>query len=300
MDAIAALRAFNRFYTSRVGALDARFLDTNLSLVEARLLYEVATRGTVLASTLVAELGIDPGFVSRIVRRLSTAGLIERGQGDDARRRPISLTTAGRAAFAVIDRRQYDRVAAHVAHLGKTEADRLTAALATVRGLLAPDAPVEVRAFGLGDMAAIVAAQADYYHRQHGWSRPMEALLLDVTGNFLRDHVPGRSQCWVAERAGTPVGSVFCFDAGGGTAQLRLMYVDSCVRGLGVGRRLAERCVAFAREAGYHDMMLWTHSILLPARALYSSLGFILESVEEHDEFGEPVQGEIWRLPLAH
>ena len=300
MDAIAALRAFNRFYTSRVGALDARFLDTDLSLVEARLLYEVATRGTVLASTLVAELGIDAGFVSRIVRRLSAAGLIERGQGEDARRRPITLTSEGHAAFELIDRRQHERVAAHVEHLGETEAARLTAALTIVRGLLAPDAPVDIREFGPGDMAAIVAAQADYYLRQYGWSRGMEALLLDVTGSFLHNFTEGRTQCWIAERAGTPVGSVFCFDAGGGTAQLRLMYVDSCVRGLGVGRQLAERCVAFARTAGYRDMILWTHTVLVPARALYASLGFVLESSEVHEEFGEPVHGEMWRMPLTH
>ncbi len=300
MTAISALRAFNRFYTSQVGALDARFLDSDLSLVEARVLYEVATRGTVLASMLVAELGFDAGFVSRIVRRLSAAGLIERSHGEDGRRRPITLTAAGASAFAVIDRRQYDRVAAHVGHLGDTEGARLTAALTTVRALLAPDAPVEIRTFRPGDMAAVVAAQADYYDRTHRWSHGMEALLLEITGAFLRSHVPGRSQCWIAERAGSPVGSVFCFDADGGTAQLRLMYVDSCVRGLGLGRRLAEACVGFARDAGYRDMILWTHSVLLPARALYASLGFVHESTEMHEEFGKPEQGETWRLVLAH
>ncbi len=301
-DAIAALRAFNRFYTSRVGALDARFLGTDLSLVEARVLYEVATRGTALASTLVAELGIDPGFVSRIVRRLSAQGLIERGQGADARHRPITLTAAGEAAFAEMDRRQYDRVADNLAHLDDGNARRLMAALATVRALLAPAvaAPVGIRPFRPGDMAVIVAAQSDYYARQHGWAREMEALLLDVTGEFLRTHVAGRTECWIAERDGVPVGSVFCFDAGGGTAQLRLMYVDESVRGLGVGRQLAERCVGFARDAGYRDIILWTHTVLTAARTLYASIGFRLESVEMHEEFGEPVQGEIWRMPLAH
>ena len=158
---------------------------------------------------------------------------------------------------------------------------------------------VEIREFRYGDMGAIVTAQTRYYAAAEGWSGGMEALLLEVTSEFLRRHVPGRSNCWIAERGGEPVGSIFCFDAGDGVAQLRLTYVDSAVRGLGVGRDLVARCVDFARAGGYRELMLWTHSNLLPARALYANAGFVLTSTEDHHEFGVPVHGETWVLPLA-
>ncbi len=158
---------------------------------------------------------------------------------------------------------------------------------------------VDIREFRYGDMGAIVTAQSRYYADAEGWSGGMELLLLETTAVFLRDHEPGRSNCWIAESAGAAVGSVFCFDIGDGVAQLRLMYADPAVRGQGVGRRLIERCVAFARDAGFREMMLWTHSVLIPARALYASAGFVLRDVAVHEEFGVPVHGETWVLDLA-
>ncbi len=158
---------------------------------------------------------------------------------------------------------------------------------------------VTIREFRYGDMGAIVTAQTRYYAAAEGWSGGMEALLLEVTGEFVRRHVAGRSNCWIAERGGEPVASIFCFDAGEGVAQLRLMYVDSAVRGLGVGRELIARCVDFARASGYRKLMLWTHSNLLTARALYAKAGFVLTATEDHHEFGVAVHGETWVLPLA-
>ena len=158
---------------------------------------------------------------------------------------------------------------------------------------------VTIREFRYGDMGPIVTAQARYYAAAEGWSGGMEALLLEVTAAFVRGHVPGRSNCLIAERGGKPIGSIFCFDAGGGVAQLRLMYVDTAVRGLGIGRDLVARCVDFARAAGYRELMLWTHSNLLPARALYAKVGFVLTDAAVHEEFGVPVHGETWVLQLA-
>ncbi len=158
---------------------------------------------------------------------------------------------------------------------------------------------VTIREFRYGDMGPIVTAQAAYYAAAQGWAGGMEVLLLDTAAAFLRGHVPGRSNCWIAEADGKPVGSVFCFDIGDGVAQLRLMYADPAVRGLGVGRALIESCVMFARQAGYREMMLWTHSVLIPARALYASAGFALRDTAVHDEFGVPVQGETWVLDLT-
>lgn len=157
---------------------------------------------------------------------------------------------------------------------------------------------ITIREFRYGDMGAIVTAQSRYYAAAEGWSGGMELLLLDTTAAFLRAHVPGRSNCWIAEAGDQPVGSVFCFDIGDGVAQLRLMYADPSVRGQGVGRGLIDRCVAFARDAGYREIMLWTHSVLLPARALYASAGFVLRDTAVHEEFGVPVHGETWVLNL--
>lgn len=155
-----------------------------------------------------------------------------------------------------------------------------------------------IRDFRYGDMGAIVTAQADYYAREFGWRGDMERLLLEVTHDFLRDHAPGRSNCWIAEVDGTPAGSIFCVDAGAGVAKLRLLYLDDRARGHGLGAALVGACVDFARAAGYRRLTLWTHSVLLPARKLYAAAGFTITATATHDDFGVPVPGETWDLPL--
>ena len=156
-----------------------------------------------------------------------------------------------------------------------------------------------IRDFRPADMAAIVTAQRDYYGAIHEWHGAMEPLLIETTANFVRDHVSGRTNCWIAERNGTMIGTIFCCDAGDGVAQLRLLYVDATARGLGVGAELVRRCVDFARAAGYREIMLWTHSVLLPARRLYAAAGFRITETAVHDTFGKPEPGETWRLALA-
>lgn len=298
-EAITALRAFNRFYTRFAGALDAHYMDSELSLAEARLLYEIANRPAPLAAELQAELGLDAGYVSRILRRFQAKGWIARGRGEDARRRPISLTPAGRACFAALDERARAEVAARLETLSGGDRDTLVAALAAVTGLLSgAEAPWRIRAFRTGDLYAIAARQSVLYE-PYGWKRPMEVLQGEVTTAFLKGFKPGREQCWVAERAGMMAGAVLLVDAGGNVGQLRLLHVEPWARGLGIGSALVAECVKFAREAGYAKMRLWTHTILASARRIYEAEGFEIVETAMHDEFGEPVQGETWELVFA-
>lgn len=298
-DTVAALRAFNRFHTRFAGALDAHYMASDLSLVEARLLYEIAQREAPLAAGLGAELGLDAGYVSRILRRFEVKGWIERGRAADARRRPISLTQAGRAAFDALDERTRSEVAERVAGLGAADRETLVAALGAVTGLLGGGAaPWHIRTFRTGDLAMIAARQSILYEA-YGWGRPMEILQAEITTAFLRDFKPEREQCWVAERAGLMAGSVLIVDAAGDVGQLRLLYVEPWARGLGIGQALVAECVKFARNAGYRTIRLWTHSILLSARRIYQGAGFRVVSTEVHDGFGRPERGETWELDLG-
>ncbi len=298
-EAVVALRAFNRFYTRFVGALDAHYLDSDLTLVEARLLYEIANRPAPLAAELQAELGLDAGYVSRLLRRFQAKGWIVRGRGEDARRRPIALTDGGRAAFAALDERSRAGVEASIEALTPADRDTLVAALGAVHGLLAGKAvPWSIRTFRAGDLLILAARQSILYEA-YGWGRPMEVLQGEVVTAFLRDFKPGREQCWIAERAGLMAGSILLVDAGEDVGQLRLLYVEPWARGLGIGNALVDECVRFGREAGYRKIRLWTHTVLESARRIYEASGFRIVSVEVHDEFGKPEQGETWELKLG-
>ena len=297
-DAIAALRAFNRFHTRLVGALDAHYLDSDLTLAEARLLYEVANRREVLAAELQAELGLDAGYVSRILRRFESEGWISRSRGSDARRRPIALTEAGRRKFEALDRESRARTGALIEKLPSVDRETLVRALDAVRLLLGhEEAPFHIRSFRPGDLAAIASRQSILY-ADYGWGRPMEILQGEVTTAFLRDFKRDREQCWIAERAGQMAGAILLVDAGEGVGQLRLLHVEPWARGLGIGRALVDECVRFARQAGYRKVRLWTHTILTSARRIYEAAGFRIVATEVHDEFGKPEQGETWELDL--
>jgi DNA-binding MarR family transcriptional regulator/GNAT superfamily N-acetyltransferase len=298
---LTSLRAFNRFYTHFSGALDARFLGGPLTLAEARMLYEIATREGPVAVDLQQALGLDAGYASRILRKFESEGWIERGRGADARRRPIALTSAGREAFADLDRRQRGVLEARIETIPEIDQRALVTALDTARGLLSHQAKggYTVRTFGTGDMGMITARQAILYNESNDWGAPMEVLLGDVTSRFLRDYRAGRDQCWVAESGGVMAGSVFVVDAGDGVAQLRLLYVEPWARGMGIGGDLVGRCVIFAREAGYKTLRLWTHTVLESARRIYAGAGMEIVKTEVHHEFGRPEQGEIWEMALT-
>jgi DNA-binding MarR family transcriptional regulator/ribosomal protein S18 acetylase RimI-like enzyme len=297
-DAIAAVRAFNRFYTRFAGVLDAHYMESDLSLAEARLLYEIVHREAPHASELQAALGLDAGYVSRMLRRLQARGLIARGRGSDARRRPIALLPAGRDAFAGLDARARAAVASRVEALGEGDRATLTEALAAVTGLLGGGGALwRIRTFRTGDLATIAARQSILYE-PYGWNPAMEILQGEIVTAFLRDFKPGREQCWVAERAGMMAGAVLLADAGGNVGQLRLLHVEPWARGLGIGSALVGACVAFAREAGYGLVRLWTHSVLASARRIYEGAGFRIVATEVHDGFGKPEQSETWELAL--
>lgn len=298
-DAVTVLRAFNRFHTRYAGALDAHYMDSDLSLAEARLLYEIANRPAPLAAELQAELGLDAGYVSRILRRFQAKGWISRSRGEDGRRRPIALTQAGRAKFSALDERTRRQVAERVEALPPADQATLVEALRAVQALLGgAEAPWTIRTFQIGDLAALASRQSILYE-SFGWGRPMELLQSEITTAFLRDFKPAREQCWIAERAGLMAGSVLIVDAGAGIAQLRLLYVEPWARGLGIGQALVSECVAFARAAGYARIRLWTHSVLLSARRIYEGADFQIVSTEVHDGFGKPEQGETWELELT-
>jgi len=298
-EAVAAMRAFNRFYTRFVGALDAHYMDSGLSLAEARLLYEIANRAEPLAAELQAELGLDAGYVSRLLRRFQLKGWIVRSRGADARARPIALTEAGQAAFAALDARTRAEVEARLAPLGSADRETLEGALETVTALLSgQQAPWRIRTFRAGDLALIASRQSILYE-SYGWGLPMEILQGEVTTAFLRDFKPGREQCWVAEQAGTMAGAVLLVDGGDGVGQLRLLHVEPWARGRGIGAALVAECVKFAREAGYAKIRLWTHTVLASARRIYEAQGFRIVATEVHDAFGKPEQGETWELALT-
>jgi len=297
-EAVAAVRAFTRFYTRFVGALDAHYLDSDLSLAEARLLYEIANRAAPLAAELQAELGLDAGYVSRILRRFQAGGWILRGRGADARRRPISLTADGRRVFDALDARTRAQIGDRIETLGESDRATLVEALGAARALLGGgNAPWHIRTFRTGDLATIAARQSILYE-PYGWARPMEILQGEITTAFLRDFKPGREQCWVAERAGTMAGAILLVDAGDNVGQLRLLHVEPWARGLGIGSALVAQCVAFARAAGYDIVRLWTHTVLASARRIYEAAGFRIVSTEVHHGFGKAEQGETWELAL--
>jgi DNA-binding MarR family transcriptional regulator/GNAT superfamily N-acetyltransferase len=299
---IAAIRRFNRFYTQTIGALDARFLGTEATLPEARLLFEIATREPVTATVLQDALDMDAGYLSRLVARFATRGWIARvRRDDDARARDLRLTEAGRAAFAVVDQRQRDAVSDLLGAMDGLARRDLVEALTRARLLLDPASggAFVIRPFRTGEPAMIAARQSLLYAESHGWGRQLETLESEVTAAFLRDFNPAREQCWVADIDGVMAGAVFVTDEGDGVARLRLLHVEPFARRRGIGDALVARCVGFARDTGYHTLMLWTHTVLESARRIYAAQGFVCVETAMHDAFGVPLQGETWRLELA-
>lgn len=299
---VIAVRRFNRFYTQTIGALDARFLGTDASLPEARLLFEIATREPVTASMLQDVLGMDAGYLSRMIARFQARGWVRRVvREDDARARDLRLTEAGRDAFAIIDGRQRAAVGDLLDEVPGTSRRDLVEALTRARLLLDPASggPFHIRPFRTGEPALIASRQSVLYAESHGWGRELEVIESEVTAAFLRDFDPAREQCWVAEIDGVMAGAVFVTDEGDGLARLRLLHVEPFARRRGIGEALVERCVGFARETGYMALTLWTHSVLESARRIYAAQGFRCVETAMHDRFGVPLQGETWRLELA-
>ena len=300
---IAAVRAFNRFYTRKLGVLDQHLGKSPFSLSEARVLYELAHRDDLAAKEIGVELGLDPGYLSRIVQKLDDEGLITRKQlPSDRRQYRLGLTAKGRQAFAKLNLSSQNEVAAMLAALAPGDTTRLTQAMATIEDLLAPQ-PRErnsflLRSHRIGDMGWVVSSQASAYAEEYGWDLSYEALVAEICAQFIKNYDAAREHCWIAEVDGEPVGSVFLVKGSNDVAKLRLLLVDRQVRGLGVGRALVEQCVRAAREKDYKKMTLWTQSILVAARAIYQGVGFRRVAEEKHHSFGVDLVGETWEMEL--
>ncbi len=301
-DRIAALRRFDRFYTDTVGALRSGLLDSDYNLTEARILYELASRGTAAIGELRHDLDIDGGYLSRILRSFESGGLaVARTSEVDARRREVSLTETGRRQFAELNRLADERAKAFLGGLSESDQDRLLAAMETIQQVLAgrPRTDLVVlRPPRPGDLGWVIQANAVGYAQEFGWDETYEALVTTIVADFARQHDPKREAAWIAEVDGAPVGCVFCVRYDDDTAQLRLLLVDPAARGLGIGGRLVEECLRFARAARYQRIRLWTNSVLQDARRLYEKAGFTLVSSERHHSFGHDLEGQIWARDL--
>jgi len=300
---IAAVRAFNRFYTRKLGVLDQHLSRSPYSLSEARVLYELAHRDDLAAKEIGIELGLDPGYLSRIVQSFDDSGLITRKPlATDRRQFRLSLTAKGRQAFAKLDKASQADVSAMLAPLASDDGRRLTAAMATIERLLEPGtserAPFLLRSHRVGDIGWVISRHGALYAQEYGWDISFEALVADIAAQFVKSYDPAREHCWIAEVDGEPAGSVFLVRGSDKVAKLRLLIVDRKARGLGVGRALVEQCVRFAREAGYTSITLWTQSILLAARGIYQQAGFRRTAEEKHHSFGADLVGETWELKL--
>jgi DNA-binding MarR family transcriptional regulator/GNAT superfamily N-acetyltransferase len=302
---IAAVRRFNRFYTRKIGVLSEAFLNTPYSLTEARVLHALAQRDGATATWLCEELGLDAGYLSRILRGFEQQKLIFRSPSpQDARQTLISLTPAGRRAYEPLDRASQSDIGNLLAPLPEPDQERLVSAMRTVSSLLgdtaeAATAPAFIlRSHRPGDMGWVTQRHGALYADEYGLNDRMESYVAEVVAKFLREHDPESEHCWIAEQDGAPMGSVFLVKETDAVARLRLLLVEPRARGLGVGRRLVDECIRFARRAGYREITLWTHSILTAARRIYAATGFEMAETEEHDEFGPMLTGETWNLRL--
>lgn len=300
---IAAVRAFTRFYTRKIGVLDQHLLKSPYSLSEARVLYELAHRDDLTAKEIGTGLGLDPGYLSRILQNFAESGLISRKPlASDRRQYRLALTSRGRQAFARLDQSSQDEVAAMLAPLPPDEGRRLTAAMATIEELLEgrkrERASFLLRSHRIGDIGWVISRHGAVYAQDYGWDISFEALVAEIAAQFIKSHDPAREHCWIAEVAGEPVGSVFLVKGSDEVAKLRLLLVEQKARGLGVGRALVEQCIRFAREAGYTSITLWTQSILTAARNIYQRAGFRRVAEEKHHSFGADLTGETWELTL--
>ncbi|WP_137929733.1 bifunctional helix-turn-helix transcriptional regulator/GNAT family N-acetyltransferase [Mesorhizobium comanense] len=300
---IDAVRAFNRFYTRQIGLLDEGLLKSPFSLTEARVLYELAHRDGLTATDLGRDLGLDAGYVSRLLKKFERRHLISRSTlASDARQSSIALTKAGREAFAPLNKDSHNQVAALLGRLPASEQHRLVKSMRTVQGLLGesaePKVPYLLRPLQVGDIGWITRRQGMLYAQDYGWDETYEALVAEILSAFVKSFDAKWERNWIAERDGEVVGSVFVVRKSDQVAKLRLLYVEPSARGLGIGKRLVEECIGFSRARGYKTLTLWTNDILTAARHIYVAAGFKLIEEEAHHSFGKDLVGQTWNLDL--
>jgi DNA-binding MarR family transcriptional regulator/GNAT superfamily N-acetyltransferase len=299
---IDAVRRFNRFYTRHLGLLQEGQLYAPYSLGEARVLYELAHQDGPSASELGEILDLDAGYLSRMLARFVRQGLVQRQVAkDDGRRSLLSLTAKGRAAFAALNARSLQSVGGLLANLPPSEQQRLVGAMGAIEHVLGPRGealPYVLRNHRSGDMGWVIGAHGKLYALEYGWDETFELLVAEIVAHFLKHFDPKKEHCWIAELDGEPVGSVFLVKHSATVGKLRLLIVDPKARGLGIGRKLVEECVLFARMNGYRKVVLWTNSVLTAARAIYKQTGFERISEAPHHSFGKDLVGEEWELKL--
>jgi DNA-binding MarR family transcriptional regulator/GNAT superfamily N-acetyltransferase len=308
---VSAIRRFNRFYTRRIGVLQEGLLHTPFTLTESRLLWELAHRSTTTASELAAALDLDPGYMSRLLRTFKERGLIRTTPSkDDARTQHLTLTAAGRKAFAPLDARSQQEVGGLLDTLTEPQQQTLLGAMRTIETLLGDEdarrAPFVLRPHRPGDMGWVASRHGALYAQEYGWDITFEALVARIAGRFVEQFDPARERCWIAERDGVAMGSVFLVQARDektdapleGIAQLRMLLIEPAARGHGLGVTLVRECERYARDTGYRMIRLWTNSVLIAAREIYRRSGYVLVASEPHRSFGKDLVGETWELAL--
>lgn len=293
------VRRFNRFYTRQIGVLHEHLLDSAFSLTEVRILYELAHREQLTSADLCRELGLNAGYLSRVIAGFEKQGLIAKTRSPtDARAAQLQLTEQGKRTLAPLVDASRREVAAMLERLPPTAQQELVDAMGQIQGLLGEASPSSSLSYILrnpqpGDMGWIIHRQAVLYAQEYGWNNEYEALVAEILAKFVREFDPARERCWIAEKDGKVIGSVFIVRQDDTTAKLRLLYVDPCARGLGIGSRLVDECLRFSRQVGYTNMVLWTNSILTGARRIYDRAGFELVEEEAHHSFGKDLVGQV-------
>ncbi len=301
---IPAVRSFNRFYTRQIGVLREGLLKSPFSLAEVRVLYEIAHREQPTATELCQQLGLDPGYLSRILREFEKRGLVRKSVSRaDGRQSLLGLTVRGRETFATLDARQNDEIATWLRQLPAPEQGRLVQAMRVIESVLGagpePRTPYILRPHQPGDMGWVVHRHGVLYSQEYGYDETFEALVAEIAARFIQRFDPKRERCWIAERDGEIVGSVFLVKKSQTVAKLRLLLVEPSARGLGIGKRLVGECLRFARQVGYKKIVLWTQSELPAARHIYQEAGFRLVKQEKHRSWGrDDLVSQIWEMKL--
>ncbi|WP_211444375.1 bifunctional helix-turn-helix transcriptional regulator/GNAT family N-acetyltransferase [Collimonas humicola] len=299
-DRASIVRRFNRFYTDKIGVLHEHLLDSAFSLTELRILYELAHRSALTAADLARELSLNPGYLSRVISGFEKKGLLERVRSEtDGRIAQLRLTELGHATFAPLNDASQREVAAMLGTLSVPEQHQLVDAMQQIEGLLGQrTSSYLLRDPRPGDMGWVVHRHGVLYAQDYGWNSDFEALVADIVAKYMRDFDTASERCWIAEKDGKVAGSVFVVRHDETTAKLRMLYVEPSARGMGIGRRLVEECLHFAKFAGYKKMQLWTNSILVGARDIYTKAGFEKIAEESHHSFGKDLVGETWARDL--
>jgi DNA-binding MarR family transcriptional regulator/N-acetylglutamate synthase-like GNAT family acetyltransferase len=299
---VVAVRAFNRFYTNVIGALQVGHLRTPHSLTEARVVFELAQRSTTPVAELRRTLNIDRGYLSRLLARFEADGLIRRERSSsDSRQQMITLTDAGRSLYELLDRRSSDEISTMLSALDVPSRRRLVVAMATIREIV--EGRTAAPAYALrppapGDYGWVVAGHGALYAQEYGWDETFEALVARIVADYAERHDPEREAAWIADVDGEQAGCVFCVWKDDETAKLRLLLVEPWARGMGIGSRLVDECLRFARRAGYRRITLWTNDVLVEARRIYQRAGFVLESEERHHSYGHDLVAQDWGRDL--